>query len=150
MEKIQIILSNKDTIQLLNIPNTDEELEKYQKRNKISMNMKKELRNKMANFHMRMSKVDPNEKNQSIATLLKQHEDQQKGIDQNLKKEIKTQEDAFNQKMQKRRERSINRSMSRSMEKGNRKKKDDDDNFNTANILKHLDDDKNTDNPFEK
>ena len=150
MEKIQIILSNKDTIQLLNIPNTDEELEKYQKRNKISMNMKKELRNKMANLHMRMSKVDPNEKNQSIATLLKQHEDQQKGIDQNLKKEIKTQEDAFNQKMQKRRERSINRSMSRSMEKGNRKKKDDDDNFNTANILKHLDDDKNTDNPFEK
>lgn len=52
--------------------------------------------------------------------------------------------------MQKRRERSINRSMSRSMEKGNRKKKDDEDNFNTANILKHLDDGKKTDNPFEK
>ena len=114
------------------------------------MNMKKELRTKMANFHMRMSKVDPNQKKQSIKSLLQKHEDQQKGIDQNLKKEIKTQEDAFNKKMQKRRERSINRSMSRSMEKGNRKKKGDEDNFNTANILKHLDDDKKTDNPFEK
>lgn len=62
MEKIQIVLSNKETLQLLNIPNQDEEIEKYQKRNKISMNMKKELRNKMANFHMRLSKVDPNEK----------------------------------------------------------------------------------------
>ena len=40
--------------------------------------------------------------------------------------------------------------MSRSMEKGNRKKKENDDDFNTANILKHLDDDKKTDNPFEK
>lgn len=61
---------------------------------------------------------------------------------------MKTQEEAFNKKMQKRRERSINRSMSRSMEKGNRKKKGEDDNINTANILKHLDD--KNDNPFEK
>ena len=75
MEKIQIILSNKDTIKILNVPNQDEEIEKYQQRNKISMNMKKELRNKMANFHMRMSKVDPAEKDKSIAEILKKHED---------------------------------------------------------------------------
>lgn len=90
MEKIQIILSNKDTLSLLDVPKqeADEEIEKYQKRTKISMNMKKELRNKMANFHLRLSKVNPEEKNESISNLLKKHEEQQKGIEGNLQKEI--------------------------------------------------------------
>lgn len=74
IEKIQIILSNKDTLKILNIPNTEEEIEKYQQRNKISMNMKKELRTKMANFHMRLSKVDPEAKKQTITELLSKHE----------------------------------------------------------------------------
>lgn len=37
--------------------------------------MKKELRTKMADFHMRLSKVDPDAKKQSIATLLTKHEE---------------------------------------------------------------------------
>lgn len=50
--------------------------------------------------------------------------------------------------MKERRQRSINRSLSKSMEKGG-KKKDTEDNINTANILKHLDKEKKNDNPFE-
>jgi len=38
--------------------------------------MKKELRTKMANFHMRLSKVDPDAKKESIASLLQKHEEQ--------------------------------------------------------------------------
>lgn len=39
------------------------------------MSMKKELRNKMANFHLRMSKINPDEKKESISNMLSKHQE---------------------------------------------------------------------------
>lgn len=148
-EKIQILLSNKETLKLLETKQSDKEIEKYQRRSKISMNTKKELRSKMVEFNSKITKTNEEERKKSIQGMIKKHEKHYKDINNHIKKETQTQEDAFKRKMSQRRERSMNRSLSKSIDKKRGNKRGG--NGNTNNLLKHLDkvSKEKMDNPFE-
>ncbi len=147
-EKIQMLLSNKETLKLLEAKQTDKDLEKYQRRSKISMNTKKELRSKMVEFNSKITKDNEEEKKKDIQEMVQQHEKHYKDINNHIKKETHTQEDAFQRKMSQRRERSMNRSLSRSIDK---KRGDNSTKVYNDNLLKHIDKVSETkvDNPFE-
>ena len=106
--------------------------------------------NKYKVHKQKVKQEDGEEKQKSINNVLDRHNKFYENINDHIKKEINTQEDEFSKAMKQRRERSVNRSLNRSANKGDRGKRNDDE--DTSNVLKHLKlDAKNKiDNPFEK
>ena len=154
MEKIQILLSNKNTLEVLEKTNPEEALKSFYDNPKISINTKKELRSKKVDFNFKVKKNDEVEQRKSINDIMEKHKVAHDNITTHIKKEIQTQEEEFNKKMTQRRERSINRSLNRSLSPNSSKTKlsalgaDDE----TKEILKNLDvkEKPKIENPFEK
>ena len=153
MEKIQILLSNKAAMDVLEKTTPSEAVTAFYENPPISMNLKKELRSKKVDFNLKVKRNDQDEQRKSINDIMEKHKTANENITSHIKKEIQTQEDEFNRKMNQRRERSINRSMNRSSDLkprlGQGLEKEED----TKEILKNLDlgDKKKNkmDNPFE-
>ena len=154
MEKIQILLSNKEAMEVLEKTTPSDAVTAFYENPPISMNLKKELRSKKVDFNLKVKRNDTDEQRKSINDIMEKHKTANDNITSHIKKEIQSQEDEFSKRMAQRRERSINRSMNRSSDLkprlGGGLDKDED----TKEILKNLDlgDKKKNkmDNPFEK
>ncbi len=118
MEKIQIMLSSKSSIEILNNsdPGQGKEKKNYVASDeKISLDTKKELRAKKVEYNFKVSNTnDEALKQKSITEIMDKHQKVHASISSHLKKEIDTQENEFEKKMEKRRERSVSRSMNKS------------------------------------
>ena len=150
-EKIQILLSNKIILKILDKEYSNEKKNDI-KKIKMDLITKKELRYKSIDFNSKISSTNSEifekEQKEGIKKLMLKHNESISSINNHIRKEEKIQESKFEEKMKKRRERSKSRSMSkRSIDKLGFSKVDS----SSRNLIGRLDlmEKMNEDNPFE-
>ena len=140
MERIQIMLSSKSAIEVLQRSEPMPPPREENRDARLSISTQKELRAKKMDFNFKVKKEDEAEKRKSINDLMDKTKKMHESVNNHIKKEILTQEDEFNKKMNQRRERSVNRSMNKTMERRGLLPDDNDkpNVFQTAKLLDGL------------
>lgn len=118
MERIQILLSSKGAIEVLQRSEPAPPRQEWESRDaRLSISTQKELRAKKMDFNFKVNAADELERRKSINELMDKTKKMHESVNNHIRKEISTQEDEFNRKMNQRRERSVNRSMNKTMER---------------------------------
>ena len=140
MERIQILLSSKSAIEVLQRSEpTPPPRQVWENRDaRLSISTQKELRSKKVDFNFKVQKDDDAEKRKSINDLMDKSKKMHESVNNHIKKEILNQEDEFNKKMMQRRERSVNRSVNKTAERRNIMPDEKDDVTHTSNLLQNL------------
>lgn len=152
MEKIQMLISSKNTIKVLNKKETNIKPESDAIRDKNNtLYTNKEIRYIKNNYNFKKENITANDNAPEINNLIENYSKTYEKINDVINNELEDQNKDLKEKLRQRKERSINKSLNKSGNLGsNNTKKNknvEDNNIDLKNILKDLNSE-NIENPF--